>query len=143
MTTLREAFGTDNIENLVSMITDGIVANQEQKKQREEISKQSKVEQEKKRQKNDGYIAPRPIYPSNVDVAKLVFSLSNHTIGDVWCMPNNRRRADDILRHSNYTYLDAVIASVISCALEGDMTAAKLVLSFASDYAEDVDSDNN
>lgn len=135
MTTLEEAFNGKNSDYIASMIANGITDYQKKKQQEEEKITKNKKQQVVKQKRNDGTIAPRPGYSNNVDIGKLVFSLSNHTIGDAWCLPSNRRRVDDIMRNSKYTYLDAVIASVISCALEGDMTAARLALSLMCSYS--------
>lgn len=131
MTTIKDVFGTNDLGDIADIITSDIVARRE----REQKSiNQVKKQREENKKRNSGVITPCPGHPQNVDISKLVFDLSNHTVGDVWCLPNNRRRIDDILRHSKYTYLDAVIASIINAALEGNITAARTVLGFVNNY---------
>ena len=103
------------------------------KKIPKEMPKTNQVKQETKKKANDGQIAPRPIYPNNLDLSNIVFKLANQHVSNIFCLPLPRPRIIDILNNSQYTYLDAIIASTINTALEGDVAASRLILSLIQD----------
>lgn len=87
------------------------------------------LDDDKNLNKWDGQISERPGFKEKPDLEKLMFSLTNKTVSNKWRLPKRTGRIMNILRNTNYTYLETVVASVIDAALEGNMAAAKLVLS--------------
>ena len=99
----------EDIKKLTEMLTEYIVNNRQNNKW-------------------DGKIAQRPSFKGSPELKKLFFGLTNKTVSNKWCLPKRTGRIMDILRNTQYTYIEAVAASVIDMALEGNIAAAKLVL---------------
>ncbi len=87
------------------------------------------VSDDKTLNKWDGQISERAGFREKPNLERLMYSLSNKTVNHRYYLPKRTGRIMNILRNSNYTYIETVVASVIDAALEGNMAAAKLVLS--------------